>query len=188
MYSLVNDLERIVSALRQTGVKFEIVGGAAVNAHIINRNRSRSFVTRDIDILLSRKDLPDAARAGESLGYQAKKMMGGFALVRPGQDLGEAVHLLFVGERAKSTQPFPHPEVHPEEKHLFDISIPVAPLKDLLYMKLTSLRPKDLIHIETLDEVGLITAEVERHLPPVLQERLKQARKQFAADKPDMEG
>ncbi len=188
MYSLVNDLQQIVTALRDAGVHFEVVGGAAVNAHILTVSRTRSFVTRDIDILLNRSELPDAAKAGEALGYVAKKMMGGYALVRPGQDLGEAVHLLFAGEKSKSTQQLPHPDLDPEEKRLFDISIPVAPLTDLLHMKLNSLRPKDLIHIETLDEVGLITVAVEGHLPQMLQERLKEARKLIAANKPDIEG
>src|SRR5205823_4210879 len=100
----------------------------------------------------------------ESVGYRAKKMMGGYMLIRPDQHSAEAVHVLFVGEKSKSTQPFPHPQLDPEEKHLFGIHIPVAPLSDLLRMKLNSLGPKDLIDIETLDEVGLITGALEREL------------------------
>jgi hypothetical protein len=188
MHLLVNDLEEIVTALRDAGVHFEVVGGVAVNAHILSLHRSRSFVTRDIDVLIHRSDLERVAKAAEPLGYRAKKMMGGYTLIRPEQDLAEAVHLLFVGEKSKSTQPFPHPELHPEQKHLFDINIPVAPLKDLLHMKLNSLRPKDIIHLETLDDVGLITPALERELPPALQDRLKEARKQIAENKPDVEG
>ena len=55
-------------------------------------------------------------------------------------------------------------------------------------MKLNSLLPKDLIHIETLDDVGLITSAIERELPSVLRERLKEARKVIAENKPDVEG
>jgi hypothetical protein len=77
MYSLSNDLEQIVTALQDAGVEFEIVGGVAVNAHIIALHRSRSFVTRDIDLLVHRSDLSRIAEASEPLGYQAKKMMGG---------------------------------------------------------------------------------------------------------------
>jgi hypothetical protein len=68
MYSLTNDLEKTVKALRQSKVNFEIVGGAAVNAHIFLRHRSRSFVTRDIDVLIHRDDLERAAKAAEPLG------------------------------------------------------------------------------------------------------------------------
>ena len=188
MHSLVNDLENIVQALQNAGVHFEVVGGVAVNAHILTLNRSRSFVTRDIDLLVHRGDLERIAEAAQSLGYQARKMMGGYTLIRPGQDLAEAVHLIFVGEKSKSTQPLPHPELHPEDKHLFGSTIPVAPLTDLLQMKLNSLRPKDIIHIEILDDVGLITPAVERGLSAVLQERLREARKQIAENKPDVEG
>ena len=188
MYSLVNDIEAIVKVLRDSGVDFEVIGGVAVNAHILSLRRSRSFVTRDIDLLLHRRDLERAATAAETLGYRAKKMMGGYMLIRPEQDVAEAVHLIFVGEKSKSTQPFPHPELQPEEKDLFGIAVPVAPLKDLLHMKLNSLRPKDLLHLETLDDVGLITPAIERQLPPMLRDRLKEARKQIAANKPDIEG
>jgi hypothetical protein len=129
MYSLVNDLERIVKALRDAGVEFEVVGGVAVNAHILALHRSRSFVTRDIDLLVHRSDLPRIAEAAESLGYIARKMMGGYTLIRPEQDLAE-----------------------------------------------------------TLDEAGLITPTLERGLPPAFEERLKEARRQIAENKPDVEG
>ena len=188
MYSLIDDLEKIVTALRDAGVPFEVVGGAAVNAHISALNRARTFVTRDIDLLVHRSDLERIAETAESLGYRARKMMGGYTLIRPEQDLAEAVHLIFVGEKSKSTQPLPHPELHPEEKQLFGITVPVAPLKDLLRMKLNSLRPKDLIHLEILDDLGLITSAVEGELPSPLRERLKEARKQIAENQPDLEG
>lgn len=187
MYSLTNDLEQIINALRDAGVDFEVIGGVAVNIHIVSAYRSRSFVTRDIDVLIRRSDLDSVAKAGASLGYRAKKIVGGYTLIRPGQDLAEAVHLLFVGEVSKSTQPVPHPELHPEEKDFLGIKIPVAPMKDLVQMKLSSFRPKDLVHLEILDEVGLITPELERQLPTILLERLKDARRQIEENKPDVD-
>ena len=187
MYSLVNDLEKIVRLFREAGVRFEVIGGVAVNAHILSLHRSRSFVTRDIDVLVHRSDLEILSKVGEAAGYKAKKMMGGYALIRPEQDLAEAVHLLFAGERSKSTQPYPHPEIQPEEKDLFGVTVPIAPLKDLVHMKLNSMRPKDLIHLETLDDLSLITPAIEQSLPEVLWERLGQARAQIAAGKPDIE-
>jgi hypothetical protein len=188
MHSLVNDLENIVKALQHAGVQFEVVGGVAVNAHILALHRSRSFVTRDIDLLVNRSDLQRIVEAAQEIGYHARKMMGGYTLIRPEQDLAEAIHLIFAGERSKSTQPLPHPALHPEDKRLFGITIPVAPLQDLLQMKLNSLRPKDIVHLETLDEVGLITPAVECGLSPTLWERLTEARKQIAENKPDVEG
>jgi hypothetical protein len=127
-------------------------------------------------------------KAAEAHGYAAKKMMGGFMLIRPDQKVAEAVHIMFVGEKSKTTQLLPHPEIHPEEKHLFGLSIPVAPLQDLLQMKLTAFRPKDITHLEILDDLGLITPAIEKHLHPSLLERLKSARNQIASSKPDIEG
>jgi hypothetical protein len=178
----------IVKALREAGVSFEIVGGVAVNSHILPLHRSRSFVTRDIDVLLDRNDLERAAKAAEPLGYRAKKMMGGYTLIRLEQELAEAVHLLFAGEKSKSTHLLPYPRLHPEERDFLGISVPIAPRRDLLQMELTSFRPKDLVHLEILDEAGLITPALEKDLPLVLRQRLGEARKQIADGKPDIEG
>ena len=187
MYSLVQDVESIVKALQSAGVPFEVIGGVAVNAHIFAFDRSRSFVTRDIDLLLRREDIEKAAKAAESIGYHGKKMLGGYTLIKTGQKLAEAIHMIFAGEKSKASQPYPHPELQPELRNLLGISIPVASLKDLLYMKLNSLSPKDLVHIETMDEVGLITPSLEQALPPLLQDRLKQARDLIAASQPDVD-
>jgi hypothetical protein len=184
MYSLMDDLERIVTVLRQAGVPFEVVGGVAVNAHIVTVRRSRTFVTRDIDLLVQRDDLQKIVAAAEGAGYAGRKIIGGFMLIRPGQEPEEAVHLLFTGEKARSSHPLPNPSLHPEEKHLpqFGLSVPVARLRDLIQMKLNSCRPKDEAHLEILDKCGLITPAIESELPEVLRERLTEARGRFSAD------
>lgn len=186
MYSLHDDLARITQVLGDAGVPYELIGGVAVLAHILGRNRSRSFVTRDIDLLVSRDDLSRLVAAAEAAGYQARKIMGGFMLIRPDQEPAEAVHVIFAGERSKTTQPVPHPAVAPVSMEFFDMHVPVAPLADLIQMKLNSFRAKDQLHLETLDETGLITAALEAQLPEVLRERLAQARRQWLAEKPDV--
>lgn len=187
LYSLTSDLSRIAAVLAGAGIEFEIVGGVAVLAHILGRDRSRSFVTRDIDLLVRREDLDHLIAAAEAAGYQARKIAGESLLIRPGQAAAEAVRLVFAGERSKSAQPVEHPAVAPRQMQLFDLSIPVAPLSDLVRMKLSSFRAKDLVHLETLEEAGLITPSVESELPAVLLDRLRQARQQWLAEKPDVE-
>ena len=125
--------------------------------------------------------------AGRAVGYEGREMVGGCMLIRAGQETAEAVHLVFSGERSKSTQPFPHPPLQPEMKSLFGLLVPVAPLSDLVRMKLTSFRPKDVAHLEILDETGLINASVETALPPELRSRLETAREQFAEGRPDVD-
>ena len=187
MASLIDDLERIVTVLKETGIVYEVIGGVAVNAHIMAEHRSRSFVTRDVDLLIRREDLAVVVEAGSAAGYEGRKIVGGYMLIRAGQETAEAVHLVFSGERSKSTQPFPHPPLQPEMKSLFGLLVPVAPLSDLVRMKLTSFRPKDVAHLEILDETGLIGASVEGALPPKLQSRLALARQQIAEGKSDVE-
>lgn len=187
MYSLHDDLAGITRVLGEAGVPYELIGGVAVLAHIMGRDRSRSFVTRDIDLLVSREDLDRLVSAAKAAGYQTRKIVGGYMVLRPNQNPGEAVHIMFAGERSKSTQPFPHPAVAPVSMSFFGMRVPVAPLADLLRMKLNSFRAKDQPHLELLDETGLITEAVEAELPEALRERLTQARLQWLAEKPDVE-
>jgi hypothetical protein len=187
MYSLAKDLEIIVTALREAGVHFEVIGGVAVNAYIIPDHGERSFVTRDIDLLLDRPELSKAVQAGETVGYVGKSVMGGWALVRPGQNVAEAIHLSFVGEKFRSAQLFPHPELRPQDRYFYQVSIPVVPVNDLLHMKLSSFRIEDITHLGILDDVRLITPNLEKRLQPVLQERLKETRERLAFEKPDIE-
>jgi len=184
MYSLMDDLERIVKMLRDHQIPSEVVGGVAVNAHILTVRRSRSFVTRDINLLVQRDDLQRIVASAQAEGYNGRKILGGFMLIRAGQEAEEAVHLMFAGEKPGSSHPLPNPAIQPEEKHLpqFGLTIPVARLQELIQMKLNSFRPKDEAHLEILDQCGLITPALEAHLAPVLKERLEQARKRYAAD------
>ena len=48
----------------------------------------------------------------------------------------------------------------------------LAPVADLVRMKLTSYRLKDQVHIQDLDSVGLITPVIEESLPDLLRDRL----------------
>jgi hypothetical protein len=52
----------------------------------------------------------------------------------------------------------------------------LAPIADLVRMKLTSFRLKDQVHIQDLDHAGLITTEIEAALPEILRARLAQVR------------
>ena len=52
----------------------------------------------------------------------------------------------------------------------------IAPVADLVRMKLTSYRLKDRVHIQDLDGVGLITPEIEAQLPEPLRHRLAEVR------------
>jgi hypothetical protein len=52
----------------------------------------------------------------------------------------------------------------------------IAPVSDLVRMKLTSFRLKDKVHIQDMDSVGLITPEIEAGLSEALRARLAEVR------------
>jgi hypothetical protein len=87
-----------------------------------------------------------------------------------------AIHLVFVREKVRREylEPVPgftKPTVTKE-------GILLAPVADLVRMKLTSFRLKDRLHLLDMDSVGLITPEIEQGLPEALRDRLDQVRKE----------
>lgn len=152
----MNDLDAIVTVLRGAGIPFEVVGGVAVNAHILDAHRHRAFVTSDVDLLVERADLPKIVASAEPAGYRGRRIMDGFMLIRSGQQPEEAVRLLFVGEKTRSSHPEANPRIDPEEKYLSEVGVSVPVARDLVLMKLNSFRPKDEAHLEILDKCGLI--------------------------------
>ena len=50
----------------------------------------------------------------------------------------------------------------------------IAPVGDLVHLKLTSFRLIDEVHIQDMDSAGLITPEIEEALPPIMRERLQE--------------
>jgi hypothetical protein len=79
-----------------------------------------------------------------------------------------AVRLIFRGEDVRSIQP--------ERKQIHGKEVLVIPVADLVWMKLTSFRDKDRVHIRSLDATGLLTSEIELRLAPELAARLQHIR------------
>jgi hypothetical protein len=61
--NIVDELHAIAGALRASGVPYAVCGGIAVTAHGATRS------TKDIDIVITRADLPVALAAVAPLGY-----------------------------------------------------------------------------------------------------------------------
>ncbi len=83
------------------------------------------------------------------------------------------MHLVFIGEKVRPEYAFPIPASEPTRT---SEGIFIAPVADLVRMKLTSFRLKDKVHIQDMDSVGLITAEIEKDLPELLRTRLAEVR------------
>ncbi len=84
-----------------------------------------------------------------------------------------AVHLVFVNEKVRTEYLEPVPASEPVRTKE---GILIAPVADLVRMKLTSFRLKDKVHIQDLDGVGLITQEIEKSLSEPLRQRLAEVR------------
>jgi hypothetical protein len=85
-----------------------------------------------------------------------------------------AVHLIFVREKVRPADVEPIPPF--SEPVRTGEGVLLAPVSDLVRMKLTSFRLKDQVHIQDLDRAGLITPEIEVSLSEVLRARLAQVR------------
>jgi hypothetical protein len=85
-----------------------------------------------------------------------------------------AVHMVFINEKVRSD----YVEAVPgfSEPTRTEEGILLAPVADLVRMKLTSFRMKDQLHLKDLDSARLITAEIEASLPEALRARLKDVR------------
>jgi hypothetical protein len=168
-------LRRVTSALRGAAIEHRVIGGMAVFLHVSERDPLAARVTRDIDLAVDRRDLARIAEAVRHFGFEYRHSAGLDMLLdaeRP--DVRSAVHLIMVKEKVRPGYLEPVPDfsaaVEAQEGVL------LAPVRDLVRMKLVSYRLKDRVHIQDLDRAGLITPETEAELTPELRLRLDEIR------------
>jgi len=138
-----------------------------------NAIRSEGRLTSDVDAAIDRKNLPFLIEAGRKAGWTFRHTEGTDMLINEAAPKARsAVHLLSLNEKVRPGYAEAVPASQPETTNE---GILVAPVIDLVRMKLTSYRLKDRVHIQDLDGVGLITPEIEAHLP-TLQNRLQEIR------------
>lgn len=166
--------KRFAAALEAAAIPYRVVGGLAVFVHVDARDPMAARLTKDVDVTVDRKDL-DAIRAAlEHYGFTFRHVAGAdMFLDAKNPHAPAAVHVLFAGERVRSDDlevvPYSLPEQSPR-------GFMIAPVVDLVHMKLTSYRLKDQVHIQDLDHAGLITPEIEQSLSVPLLARLKEVR------------
>jgi hypothetical protein len=162
---------RLAAVFAEAGIEYRLVGGMAVYLHVQERDPLAARLTRDIDVAIDRVDLERIADAARSHGFEYRHAAGVDMLVdarQPGAR--SAVHFVFVREKVRDDYLEAIPDF--SEPARSRDGLLVAPVADLVRMKLTSFRLKDQVHVQDLDAVGLITQAVESLLPPELRERL----------------
>jgi hypothetical protein len=88
--------------------------------------------------------------------------------------VSSGIHLVFAGEKVRPEYSEPVPGFSEPTRTAEGILL--APVADLVRMKLTSFRLRDQVHIQDIDAVDLITPEIENSLPDALRERLNRVR------------
>jgi hypothetical protein len=143
--------------------------------HVSERDPLAARSTRDVDVAVDRAQLAAIIEAVRPFGFTDRHAAGVDMLVDAREPKARsAVHLIFVREKVRPDYIEPVPGFSPPVRTTEGILL--APVADLLRMKLTSYRLKDRVHIQDLDAVGLITPEVEAHLSEPLRQRLREVR------------
>jgi len=166
---LFESVRRLHAALTKAKADYRIVGGMAVFFQVSERDPDAARLTRDVNVVIDGSDLQRVAKAAEEFGFRHQHTAGIDMLVDAKEPKAcSAVHLL-----SDKSSGFSKPTVTAE-------GILLAPVSDLLRMKLTSFRLRDKTHVIDMDSVGLITPEIEAALSDPLRRRLQQVREEEA--------
>lgn len=175
----VNQLDdvttRLASALEAAGIPYQIIGGFAVFSHVDAVDPLAARLTRDVDITVDRGRLPEIAAAVEPAGFRYRHVASVDMLVDAKEPKARsAVHIVFANEKVRPEYIDCVPAISSPERSSRGYWI--APVADLVRMKLTSFRLKDKVHIQDLDSARLITPQIEASLSEPLRARLAEVR------------
>lgn len=175
----------VSQALGNAGVPHAVIGGLALSAHLARAHRLAERATQDLDILLRKVDLEAAKKALSPLGYRYRKVLRlhAFMPLRRGAHFVEGVHVIWAGEKVRPEYLHPTPELNDEDRELDAGGVCYLSLPALLKMKLTSLRAKDITHVQDLIQWKLLTPKIEASLPVDLRERLRKIKQDYKKER-----
>jgi len=160
------DVAKLFSdALAAAGIECRVIGGLAVFLHVNEVEPIAARLTRDVDVAIARADIDRIRAVVEPLGFRFRHVAGVDMFVdAKAPRATSAIHVVYL-----DAVPVSDP-VRTRN------GILIAPVADLVRMKLTSFRLKDKVHIQDMDSVGLITPEIEAGLSEPLCARLAEVR------------
>jgi hypothetical protein len=164
-------LRRATRALDAAGVPYAVAGGNAVAEWVGRIDDDAVRNTRDVDILIRRRDFPTARACLEAVGFIYHEILDVDTFIDgPQGKPSSGIHLLYAGEKVRPDDEHSLPDLEGSERAL---EFQVVSLEALLLMKLTSYRLKDQVHILDMIGVGLLDATWPARLPAPLGDRLQ---------------
>ena len=180
-------LERIAKALTTANVPFALIGGQAVRLWVGRIDKGVMRNTKDVDILLDRKDLPQATLAAETVGMEYLRTYGVDMFVDKAEPLpSESVHIVWANEKLRASDLAPAPPI--EARQLLQPERPVVELESLVRMKLVAYRLHDRTHIRDMIHVKLIDESLIDRLPHELAVRLRAVFEEYRLEDIDRPG
>jgi hypothetical protein len=165
-------LRRATRALDGAGVPYAVVGGNAVAEWVARVDDEAVRNTRDVDLLVRRADFAAARTALETAGFVYHHLLDIDVFIDGPQAKPSAgVHLLFAGEKVRTEDEHPCPELDESERAA---EFQVVTLLALVRMNLSSWRDMDRVHLLDMIQVGLLDSTWPARLPPPLAGRLQQ--------------
>jgi hypothetical protein len=165
-------LRRAAAALEHDNIPYAVIGGNAVATWVARVDEAAVRNTQDVDILLQRGDLEPAKAALAKAGFVYQHVKGiDMFLDGPRAKARDAVHIIFAGEKVRSTDAVTAPAVTDSEA---TTDFRVVAFEALVRMKLTSFRRKDQVHLLDLIDVGLLDDSWLPRLPAELAARLRE--------------
>lgn len=168
----------VSSTLRKAGIRHAVIGGLAVAAHVARVDPKAQRNTQDLDILLHKEDLEAAKNALDGIGFRYRKVLKlhAFMLKDRKSSFVDGVHVIWAGEKVREDYVASAPELKKDSTYAGPDGVSYLGLVELLTMKLTSYRHKDITHVQDLMGQKLITKKVEAALAPALRVRLEQVK------------
>lgn len=165
-------LQRVTCALNDAGIPYAVIGGNAVQLWVAQVDEAAVRNTRDVDIVLNRKDIDAAIQALAPVGFVFQEVAAvPMFLDGPDGSPRDAVHVVYAGEKVRAE----HSETAPQvEQFEWLKSMRTLTFAELVRMKLTSHRLKDRVHLLDMISVGLIDESWLDRFSPELRSRLKE--------------
>lgn len=171
-------LEQVCRVFSEANIPYALVGGQAVALWVAQKDPAAVRTTKDVDVLLSRSDLPQARAAAMSAGLDYFEVMGvGMFLDREDPNPRRAVHIVWANEKVRPEYEYPSPTL--AQRQELSPGIYVVSLSGLVQMKLLSYRDQDRVHLRDMIDVGLVDRSMLPPLSAELAARLESLLKEY---------